>query len=94
MLQQEKPDDYVIATGETNKVRDFLDAAFAHVGIDDWSDIVVINPEFFRPAEVEYLRGKPDKAEDRLLWDRNVSFENLAQRMVDSDVAETLRNYD
>tara|TARA_Y100000401_G_scaffold114047_1_gene115547 strand:+ start:386 stop:1474 length:1089 start_codon:yes stop_codon:yes gene_type:complete len=94
MLQQEQPSDYVIATGETNKVRDFLDAAFAHIGIDDWSDIVVINPDFFRPAEVEYLRGRPSKAEQELLWGRNISFENLAQRMVDSDIKETVKDYE
>ena len=94
MVQQEEPDDYVVATGETNKVRDFLDAAFAHIGIDDWSQIVVINPKFFRPAEVEYLRGIPSKAEDVLSWKREVSFANLAERMVDSDIQETIKDYD
>jgi GDPmannose 4,6-dehydratase len=94
MLQQDNPSDYVIATGETYKVRDFLDAAFSHAGINDWSDIVVINPEFFRPAEVEYLRGKPDSAEDVLGWERKISFAQLAQRMVDSDIQETVKQYE
>lgn len=86
MLQEETPDDYVIATGETYSVRDFLDAAFARVGIDDWSQLVVIDPEFYRPAEVDYLLGIPKKAEKQLHWKRRVSFTDLANRMVDNDV--------
>lgn len=88
MLQQETPDDYVIATGETYSVRDFLDAAFARVGIDDWSNLVVIDPEFYRPSEVDYLLGIPKKAEKQLRWQRYVSFKDLANRMVDHDVKE------
>jgi GDPmannose 4,6-dehydratase len=88
MLQEETPDDYVIATGETYSVRDFLDAAFARVGIDDWSRLVVIDPEFYRPAEVDYLLGIPKKAEKQLHWERRVSFTDLANRMVDHDVKE------
>ena len=86
MLQQETPDDYVIATGESHTVRGFLDAAFAHVGIENWEQMVVIDPEFYRPAEVDFLLGMPTKAEKVLGWKRAVSFKDLAERMVDSDV--------
>lgn len=86
MLQQETPDDYVIATGETHTVRGFLDAAFSHIGIEDWEQMVVIDPEFYRPAEVDFLLGMPTKAEQVLGWERNVTFKNLAERMVDHDV--------
>ena len=85
MLQQETPDDYVVATGETYSVRDFLDVAFARVGIDDWSNLVVIDPQFYRPAEVDHLLGIPTKAEKNLNWQRKVSFKDLVHRMVDSD---------
>ena len=88
MLQQETPDDYVVATGETYSVRDFLDVAFARVGIDDWSSLVVIDPEFYRPAEVDYLLGIPKKAKCALGWEPQISFKQLAERMVDSDVEE------
>jgi len=88
MLQQETPDDYVIATGETYTVRQFLDAAFSRIGIEDWDDYVVIDPEFYRPAEVDYLLGIPTKAEERLGWERKISFTDLANRMVDHDVKE------
>lgn len=88
MLQSDHPDDYVIGTGETHSVRDFLDAAFSDVGIDDWSNIVMVDPEFYRPAEVDYLLGIPTKAEKQLKWERNVSFTQLAERMVKNDVKE------
>ncbi len=68
MLQQDEPDDYVVATGETYSVADFLDAAFEAVGISDWSNLVYIDPKFYRPAEVDYLLGIPTKAEDKLGW--------------------------
>ena len=86
MLQQDTADDYVIGTGETYSVRDFLDAAFNHIDIDNWESCVVVDPEFYRPAEVDYLLGIPKKAESVLGWDRDVSFKQLAERMVDSDV--------
>jgi GDPmannose 4,6-dehydratase len=86
MLQQDTADDYVIGTGETYSVRDFLDAAFNYVDIDDWESCVVVDPEFYRPAEVDYLLGIPKKAESVLGWHRDVSFKQLAERMVDSDV--------
>ena len=86
MLQQDEPDDYVIATGETYSVRQFLDATFARIGIEDWGDYVIIDPEFYRPAEVDYLLGRPDKAASKLGWTPNISFKQLAERMVDYDV--------
>lgn len=86
MLQQDEPDDYVVATGETYTVRQFLDAAFARIGIDDWERFVIIDPEFYRPAEVDYLLGMPKKAEEKLGWKRKVSFQELANRMVDHDI--------
>jgi GDPmannose 4,6-dehydratase len=89
MVQRETPDDYVVATGETYSVRQFLDVAFKHVGIDDWDSLVVIDPEFYRPAEVDYLLGIPAKAKRVLGWEPQISFEQLVERMVDSDVEET-----
>lgn len=86
MLQQESPDDYVICTGETHTIREFLDVAFLHVGIDDWSEYVVQDPEFYRPAEVDYLRGCNDKAIEKLGWKPKHSFEDLVKMMVKHDV--------
>jgi GDPmannose 4,6-dehydratase len=88
MLQQEQADDYVVATGETHSIRDFLDAAFGHVGIDDWSGLVHQDPRFFRPAEVDLLVGDPSKARENLNWQPKVGFEDLVRMMVDSDLAE------
>ena len=88
MVQQEVPDDYVVATGETHSVRDFLDIAFACVGIDEWDNYVVIDPEFYRPAEVDYLLGSPDKAKSNLGWNPDVSFEDLVHRMMEKDINE------
>ena len=88
MVQHETPNDYVVATGETYSVREFLDIAFKHIGIDDWEDFVVIDPEFYRPAEVDYLLGIPAKAKRVLGWEPQISFEQLVERMVDSDVEE------
>jgi GDPmannose 4,6-dehydratase len=90
MVQHKTPDDYVVATGETYSVREFLDIAFKHVGIDGWENLVVIDPEFYRPAEVDYLLGIPTKAKRVLKWEPHISFEKLVERMVDSDV-ETAR---
>jgi len=86
MLQQEKPDDYVVATGETRSIRDLLDAAFGYVGIEDWSAYVYQDPEFYRPAEVDYLCGNPEKAKRVLGWEPKVTFQELVERMVDFDV--------
>ena len=87
MLQQPEADDYVIATGETHSIRDFLDAAFAHVGVDDWSDLVEQDPRFMRPAEVELLIGDASKAREKLGWTPQVDFSELVAMMVDSDIA-------
>ena len=91
MLQQEEPDDYVIATGETHSVEEFLEYAFEHAGLGDWNQYVYIDPEFFRPAEVDYLLGNPTKAAEKLGWRPRIKFEELAQRMVEADINEELR---
>jgi len=88
MLQQDEADDYVVATGETHSIRDLLDVAFHHVGIDDWAPLVTQDPRFMRPAEVELLIGDASKAADRLGWTPKVAFENLVTMMVDNDLAE------
>ena len=85
MLQQDAADDFVVATGQTHSVRDFLRIAFSHVGLD-FEDYVVIDPEFIRPAEVELLLGNPAKAKAKLGWTPEVSFEQLVTRMVDADL--------
>ena len=86
MLQQEKPDDYVIATGETYTVQEFMRVAFGHVGVD-WEKYVRIDPKFLRPAEVQLLRGDASKAYRELGWKSKVKFEALVKMMVDSDIA-------
>jgi len=86
MLQQDTPDDYVIATGETHSVRDFLREAFNEIGIQNFEPFVVIDPKFYRPAEVEFLCGCPDKAKDQLGWEPKVSFKELVTRMVRRDI--------
>lgn len=88
MVQHETPNDYVVATGETHSVREFLDIAFKRIGIDDWDDFVVIDPEFYRPAEVDYLLGIPAKAKRVFGWEPRISFDQLVERMVDYDVKE------
>ena len=86
MLQQDNPDDYVICTGETHTIREFLDAAFSYIGITDWNDYVVVDPEFYRPAEVDYLKGDATKANTVLNWKPQTSFSELVKLMVDSDM--------
>ncbi len=86
MLQQDQPDDYVIATGETHSVRDFVRTAFGHVGIDDWERYVETDPQFLRPAEVDLLIGDASKARQNLGWKPRVKFEELVGMMVDSDL--------
>jgi GDPmannose 4,6-dehydratase len=88
MLQQENGDDYVVSTDETHTIRELLDLAFAHVGIDDWSHLVKQNPAFMRPAEVDLLIGDSSKARDVLGWKPKVNFPELVAMMVDSDLAE------
>ena len=102
MLQQDTPDDYVIATGETRTVRDFVNIAFQTAdielewhgtGVDEYAvdlqsgkTVVKVNPKFFRPAEVELLLGNPQKAEQALGWNREISFSELVERMVENDL--------
>jgi GDPmannose 4,6-dehydratase len=85
MLQQQNADDYVIATGETHSVREFLQKAFAYVGLD-WQEYVEIDPRYFRPAEVELLLGDPTKAKEKLGWIPKVTFNELVEIMVDADM--------
>lgn len=86
MLQQDKANDYIIATGETHSIRDFLTHAFQHVGIDDWSKYVKQDPRFMRPAEVDVLRGDSTLAKQELGWTPKVDFANLVKRMVTNDI--------
>ncbi len=87
ILQQDKPDDYVIATGETHSVREFLDEAFAYLGLD-WHKHVEIDPKYMRPAEVDLLIGDPSKAKTKLGWEPKMRFKDLVRIMVDADMAE------
>lgn len=87
MLQQDYPDDYVICTGKTHTIREFLDVAFKHIGIDNWSNYVIQDPEFYRPAEVDYLRGDCSKAKNKLGWEPKHSFDDLVKLMVDHDLS-------
>ena len=87
MLQQEQPDDYVVAMGETHSVREFCEIAFSHVGLN-WQDFVVQDPAFMRPAEVDQLIGNPAKAAAKLGWKPEVTFKALVQMMVDADLGE------
>ncbi|RXZ72211.1 GDP-mannose 4,6-dehydratase [Agromyces albus] len=87
MLQHDVPDDFVLATGETHSIEEFLTLAFAEIGIDDWRPYVVQNPEFMRPAEVDILLGDPTKAERELGWTREVDFPGLVSRMVAHDLS-------
>jgi GDPmannose 4,6-dehydratase len=85
MLQQDHPDDYVVATGETHSVREFCELAFSHVGLD-YTSYVVIDERFMRPAEVDLLIGDPTKAREALGWALKTSFPDLVRMMVDADV--------
>jgi len=85
MLQQDRPDDYVVATGETRTVREFLEAAFGYVGLS-WKDHVVVDEKYFRPAEVDVLQGDASKTRSALGWKPRVSFEELVRLMVDADL--------
>ena len=86
MLQQDTPDDYVVATGETHSVRELVELAFAAAGLD-WEKYVTIDERFLRPAEVDLLVGDPGKAEKVLGWHRDVDFPTLVQMMVEADLA-------
>eukprot|EP00439_Symbiodinium_sp_Y106_P088915 s1_g1451.t1 len=86
MLQQDEPDDYVVATGETRSVGEFCDLAFDYVGLNA-ADHIEIDPKFFRPAEVEVLLGDPSKAKEKLGWEAEVQLQDLVEEMVDADLA-------
>jgi len=89
MMQHGVPDDFVLASGETHSIEEFLDLAFAEIGVDDWAPYVMQNPAFMRPAEVDILLGDPSKAEGELGWKRNVDFAGLVKRMVAHDLKLT-----
>jgi len=85
MLQQEQPDDYVVAIGETYSVREFCERAFGRVGLD-YKDFVEIDPRYYRPAEVDLLLGDPAKIKSKIGWEPKVSFQHLVEMMVDADM--------
>src|SRR5439155_17628272 len=87
MLQRDRPDDYVIATGETHTVREFLDLSFSRLDLD-WQRHVEIDPRYFRPAEVDVLLGDATRAREQLGWSPRVRFPELVAMMVDADVAD------
>jgi GDPmannose 4,6-dehydratase len=85
MLQQDRPDDYVVATGETHSIREFLDLAFGHVKLD-WKKHVEIDPRYYRPAEVDVLIGDASKAKRQLGWEPKTKFADLVKLMVEADI--------
>jgi GDPmannose 4,6-dehydratase len=85
MLQEDGPDDYVIATGVDRTIREFCEVAFGCVGLD-WEQYVTVDERFFRPAEVEILRGDPSKAQRQLGWQPEVSFQDMVSMMVERDL--------
>jgi GDPmannose 4,6-dehydratase len=89
MLQQEKADDYVIATGTSRTVRDFIRIAFDLIGIKEWGPLVVIDPEFYRPAEVEFLHGDYNKAKSEIGWSPEITFNEMVRRMVEYDIEKS-----
>jgi len=86
MLQQDKPDDFVIATGEVSSLGEVLDSAFQHIGITDWTKYVGQDPRFMRPADVFYLAGDSSKAQSELGWKPQTSFDTMVERMVMNDI--------
>ncbi len=88
MVQQPKPEDYVIGTGETHSVREFLDHAFRHAGLGDWQPYVEIDPRYFRPIEVEVLMADPRKAREQLGWEAKTKFDALVKIMVEADLKD------
>jgi GDPmannose 4,6-dehydratase len=91
MLQQQHADDYVVATGEAHSIREFVDLAFRHVGIDDWERYIRQDERFIRPAEVDVLVGDPTKAREVLGWKPTIDFRTLVAMMVDADLIEQER---
>lgn len=94
MLQQEKPDDYVIATGQSHSVKEFLQETFSYAGLGDYAQYVEIDQRYFRPAEVESLIGDYSKAKEKLGWQPKMEFSDLCKIMVDSDVRQVVRQMD
>jgi GDPmannose 4,6-dehydratase len=90
MLQQDKPDDYVVATGKTISVREFAELAFTHAGLD-FKEFVEFDPRYLRPAEVDLLLGDPAKAKKKLGWNPATTVEELAKMMVDADLERAKR---
>jgi GDPmannose 4,6-dehydratase len=86
MLQLDEPQDFVLATGISHSVEDFVKAAFAVVNIEDWERYIVEDPKFMRPAEVDYLRGDASKAKEILGWEPTVQFKEIVERMVTNDI--------
>ena len=91
MLQQDEPDDYVIATGEAHAVHEFLDEAFSYIGLD-WHKLVEIDPKYYRPAEVDCLLGDASKARQKLGWQPKTKFKELVRLMVNADMEAAQRN--
>lgn len=87
IITHDTPDDFVVATGESHTIREFLDLAFKYIGIEDWSDYVVQDPRFFRPAEVDFLLGDSTKIRQTLGWEPRIHLEDLVRMMIDSDIA-------
>ncbi len=88
MLQQDKPDDYIIATGETHTIREFLDESFRLVGVEDWDKYVGIDPLYYRPQEVNLLLGDATKAKEKLGWQPKVKFKELVKIMLEHDLKD------
>ncbi len=86
ILQQESPDDFVISTGQTHSVREFLESAFTYANLGDWKNYVEIDPQYFRPTEVDILMGNSLKAKNKFSWDPKIKFEDLVKIMVDADL--------
>ena len=91
MLQQEKPEDFVISTGKTHSLREFIEIAFSQIGIKDWEKYIKQDIKFMRPAEVDYLKGNSTKAKDVLGWSPKTTFDEMIKKMVDKDI-ELLKN--
>ena len=94
MLQADHGEDYVVCTGETHTIREFLDAAFGHVGIEHWDKYVIQDEKFYRPAEVDYLMGLNTKAKTNLHWQPKTSFQELVVKMLESDIQSTNKVYE
>ena len=86
MLQQDEPDDYVVATGKTHSLEEFLDSAFQHIGITDWGKYVGQDERYMRPADVFYLAGDSTKARDELGWIPTTSLQEMVSKMVSNDI--------